>query len=322
MHNRSLLTVVACLAGCALAWSGTSATQAQTSEQIRFDKPEDALKTLLDATKSKDRPQMRKIFGVDAGELASGDETQDQADLEQFAKDLAAAAKLVKEGDDRIILQVGPDNYPFPIPLVRKDGKWYFDTPAGKEELLNRRIGENELKAIAVCRGYVAAQRDYYAEDWNDDGVIEYAQRLASSPGKKDGLYWETGDDEPSSPLGPLVAEAQAEGYGKATSRPTSPPTTQPATQPRPYHGYCYRVLSRQGEHAPGGKFDYVINGHMVAGFALVAWPVDWDSSGVMTFVVNTNGKVYQKDLGEKTADLVKDMTEYNPDSTWTLAKE
>ena len=318
MRNRSLFTLLTCFAGGVLLCAGASAVRAQASDQLRFDTPEDAMKALLEATKAKDRPQMRKIFGVEPGELASGDEVQDQADLDQFAKHLAAAAKLVKEGDDRVILQVGPEAYPFPVPLVRKDGKWYFDTPAGKEEILNRRIGENEIKAMAVCRGYAAAQREYHSQDWNGDGVVEYAQRLASTPGKKDGLYWETSEDEPPSPLGPMVAEAQAEGYGKATSRLT----TQPSTGPRPYHGYCYKVLMRQGPHAPGGKFDYVINGHMVAGFALVAWPVDYDSSGVMTFILNTNGKLYQKDLGEKTAEIARDMTEYDPDETWALVKD
>jgi hypothetical protein len=321
MRNRSLLTAVACLTGCVLLGALASSVSGQTAEQLRFDKPEDALKALLDATKSKDKPQMRKIFGVEPGELASGDEVQDQADLEEFAQHLATAAKFVNEGEDRAILQVGPEAYPFPVPLVRKDGKWFFDTIAGKEEMINRRIGENELKAIAVCNGFVVAQREYHTKDWNDDGIVEYAQKIKSTPGKKDGLYWETDEDETPSPLGPLVAEAQAEGYGpKATSKPA---TTQPAEhKPQPYHGYCYRVLTRQGDRAPGGKFDYVINGHMVAGFAMVAWPVDYDASGVMTFIVNANGKIYQKDLGEKTAEIAASMTEYNPDDKWTQVKD
>jgi hypothetical protein len=321
MRNHSLLTAVTCLAGCVLIGALASSASGQTADQLRFDKPEDALKALLEATKSKDHPRMRKLLGVEPGELASGDEIQDQADFDQFAKHLAEAAKLVHEGEDRVILEVGPEGYTFPIPLVRKDGKWFFDTPAGKEELMNRRIGENEIKAIAVCHGFVAAQREYNIKDWNNDGIVEYAQKIKSTSGKKDGLYWETDEDESPSPLGPLVAEAQAEGYGpKASSKPA---TTQPAEhKPHPYHGYCYRVLTRQGERAPGGKFDYVINGHMVAGFAMLAWPADYDSSGVMTFIVNANGKIYQKDLGEKTPAIAGSMTEYDPDNTWTLVKE
>jgi hypothetical protein len=298
----------------------TAGAADQPSEQIRFDSPESALKALLEATKARDQAQLRRIFGTEAKELSSGDEQQDQADLEEFAANLATASKLVPESDERVILQVGPNAYPFPIPIVRKDGKWYFDTPAGEEELLNRRIGENEIKTIAVCRGYAAAQRDYYARDWDEDGVIEYAQRIASTPGKKDGLYWQTPEGEPPSPLGPLVAEAHAEGY--AATQPTTPPTTQAAGMRRPYHGYIYKILKRQGERAPGGKFEYVINGHMVAGFALVAWPANWGKSGVMTFVVNTNGKVYEKDLGEKTAEIAAQMDTYDPDDTWRLSQE
>jgi hypothetical protein len=321
MRNRSFFTVVVILVAWVWTCAAASNAWAQAPEQVRFDTPDAALKALTEATKGKDHPQLRKIFGVEPGELASGDEVQDEADLDGFAKNLATAAKLVKEGDDRVILQVGPEAYPFPIPLVRKDGKWFFDTAAGKEELLNRRIGENEIKAMAVCRAYVAAQHEYHSKDWNDDGIVEYAQRLGSTTGKKDGLYWKTSEDDPPSPLGPLVAEAQAEGYGHGKDT-TSRPATQPAAGPHPYHGYCYKILTRQGEHAPGGKFDYVINGHMVAGFALVAWPVDWSSSGVMTFIVNANGKIYQKNLGEKTAELARDMTEYDPDSSWTLVKD
>jgi hypothetical protein len=324
MCNRLIGAAITGLVGSLLAWAPVPTVQAQTSDQLRFGSPEDALKALQEATKSKDHPQLRKILGVEAKELASGDEVQDRTDLDEFAKNLAAAAKLVPEGDDRVILHVGPMGYPFPVPLVRAEGKWYFDTPAGEEEMLNRRIGENELKAIAVCRGCVEAQRDYYDQDWDDDGVMEYAQRIGSTPGKKDGLYWETKDDEPTSPLGPMIAEAQAEGYGhgKATTQPTTQATSQPAAGPRPYHGYHYKILKQQGEHAPGGKHDYVINGHMVAGFAFVAWPATWGKSGVMTFVVNSNGKVYQKDLGEKTAELAKAITEYDPDDTWSLVKD
>ena len=248
------------------------------------------------------------------GEISSGDETQDQADLERFSQRLAQAADLSREGDARVILQVGPERHPFPIPIVREDGKWYFDTDAGKEELLNRRIGDNEINTIRVCRGYVAAQREYLLDDHDGDGVMEYAQRLASTPGRHDGLYWESRADEPLSPLGPLAAQAQAEGYGKVRSDAPS--------GPQPYHGYVYRILTGQGPHAPGGTHSYVIRGHMVAGFALVAYPLEWGSSGVMTFIVNSNGRVYQKNLGENTARAVARLNVYDPDSSWTIAEQ
>jgi hypothetical protein len=318
MYVLLISALVSGLIGGSAAWAAQPPAKSATTEQLRFKAPQEALDALREATEAKDRPKLRAIFGVEVGELGSGDEVADQADLDRFAKNLAAAAKLIPEGDDRVTLEVGANAYPFPIPLVRQDGSWHFDTPAGKEEMLNRRIGENEIRTLAVCRGYVAAQRDYYAADWDNNDVIEYAQRLASTSGKKDGLYWQTKADEPASPLGPLVAEAQTEGYGKASATPA---TTQPAG-PRPYHGYFYKILTRQGAHAPGGKYDYVMNGHMVAGFALVAWPDKWGSSGVMTFIVNTNGKVYEKNLGEKTADLVKEMTEYDPDDTWKQSKD
>lgn len=288
--------------------------QGKSGDALRFKAPDEALAALRAALEARDLPKLRAIFGVEVGELGSGDPVQDQADLEGFAKELAASARLVPDGDDALIVRVGAQAYDFPVPLIRKDNQWYFDADAGKEEMLNRRIGENELRTIAVCNGYVAAQRDYYARDWDGDGVIEYAQRLASTPGKKDGLYWESRPGEPTSPLGPLVAEAQGEGYGGQSA-------TQPAG-PRPYHGYCFRILTQQGERAPGGKYGYVINGHMLAGFALVAWPVQWGNSGVMTFLVNTNGRVLQKNLGEKTAEIAAALTEYNPDDTWAPALE
>ena len=173
---------------------------------------------------------------------------------------------------------------------------------------------DNELSTIRVCRGYVAAQREYFLEDRDGDGVMEYAQRLASTPGQHDGLYWATQPDEPLSPLGPLAAQAQTEGYGGARA--------DAASGPQPYHGYVYKILTRQGSHAPGGAYSYVIRGNMVAGFALVACPIQWGSSGVMTFIVNSNGKVLEKNLGEKTPELIARLNAYDPDSSWTLSKD
>ncbi len=274
-----------------------------------FDSPDEAMKGLSKACEAKDKEAIRAIFGPSITELGSGDEVQDQNDFENFARRLAAASRLVSEDDNTVILHVGVEDHPFPVPLVKVNDKWFFDTQAGLDEILNRRIGENEIKAAAVCRGYVLAQQEYMLADHDDDGVVEYAQRLASTPGKQDGLFWETSGEEPPSPLGALVAQARTEGYARRPANTTG--------GPRPYHGYLYKILTRQGPHASGGRFDYVINGHMVAGFALIAYPVEWGSSGVMTFMVNSNGNVLEKNLGAKTAELAAGVGVYDPDSSW-----
>lgn len=278
-----------------------------------FDSPDEAVKALMKACEAKDKEAMRVIFGPKIKELGSGDEVQDSNNFANFARRIAAACRQVPEDDNTVILHIGVEDHPFPVPLVKAKGKWSFDTQAGLEEILNRRIGENEIKAAAVCRGYVAAQQEYVLADHDGDGVVEYAQRLASTPGKQDGLFWETTGDEPASPLGALVAEARAEGYGKREAKD--------GDGPRPYHGYLYKIITRQGPHAPGGKFSYVVNGHMVAGFALIAYPVEWGSSGVMTFLVNSNGKVVEKNLGEKTAEVAARMDVYDPDGSWKASE-
>jgi hypothetical protein len=289
---------------------GTGSVAAQT-QQSTFASAEEAVSALKAAVDAKDLEALRKIFGPALKDLCSGDEVQDKADLIEFSERLAQQHKIVPEGEERATLEIGREAHPFAIPLVRKEGKWYFDTEAGKEEVLNRRVGENELGAIRVCRGYVVAQFEYYSEDRDNDDVLEFAQTFASSPGKRDGLYWATKPDEPMSPLGPAVAQARAEGYSRTQG-----------SAPQPYHGYVYRLLTRQGDRAPGGKVDYVINGNMLAGFALVAYPVDWQSSGVMTFQVAANGKVYQKDLGEKTAEIASKIEAFDIDPSWTLVKD
>jgi Protein of unknown function (DUF2950) len=246
-------------------------------------------------------------------------------DLNNFAMAIGESAQLQKAGDDKYIVTVGNDNWPTPIPIVKKDGKWIFDTSAGLEEVLNRRIGENELSAIETCRAYAVAQWEYYTEgDWDHDGVAEYAQKLYSTPGKHDGLYWETGEGEKASPLGKLVAAARAEGYGAeaktAGSSGKGGSEKEGAPEERaPYHGYYFKILTAQGAHAPGGKFSYIINGNMIAGYALVAYPAKWSNSGVMTFIVNQQGRVYQRNLGPDTAKVAAAMTEYNPTPSWKL---
>ena len=194
---------------------------------------------------------------------------------------------------------------------MKKDGQWFFDTEAGKDEILNRRIGGNELATLQVVRAYVEAQREYAAKDRDGREVLKFAQKIISSPGAKDGLYWPPELDGEISPLGPLAADAAAEGYGKT-----------PGNKRQPFHGYFFKILTRQGKHTPGGKYNYVINGNMIAGFALVAWPAEYGESGVMTFIVNQQGRVYQKDLGPQTAKTAEAMKAYDPDKTWAVSPD
>ncbi|MDB6020194.1 MAG: hypothetical protein JWQ04_51, partial [Pedosphaera sp.] len=229
-----------------------------------------------------------------------------------FVKRLTEKAELKRESDSKEMLEIGTEGWPFPIPLVKQDGHWFFDTEAGREEILNRRIGADELGAINVCHAYVDAQREYSGKDRNNDEVLEYAQHLRSTPGTHDGLYWPVRNEHDEiSPLGPLIAQAREEGYHRRTGMMTE-------DHPAPYHGYYFKILTRQGSHAPGGKYSYIINGHMIGGFALVAWPAEWGNTGVMTFIVNQRGKVLQKNLGPKTANIARALTTYDPDSTWT----
>jgi hypothetical protein len=273
-----------------------------------FSTSDEAVKALLEALRSKDNGQLIALFGKLKDELlSSGDEVQDNNNRAEFVGLAQEKTRIEALGENKAILHVGNNDWPFPIPIVKTGESWQFDAEQGYQEILNRRIGRNELSTIAAIRGYVEAQFEYANLDRDDDGVSEYAQKFRSDLGKFDGLFWEAGESQPQSPLGPLFAQAKAEGYKapEATGNPV------------PYHGYYYRILNRQGAAAPGGKYDYIINGNMIAGFGLVAFPAQYGSSGIMTFVVNHQGKVYQKDLGPKTAELVKSLNEYNPDSTW-----
>ena len=283
--------------------------------QKLFSSSEDAAKSLADAVKAKDKAALDEIFGPSAKDLRSGDRVQDAAEFEELAKHLAEKTSLVKEGDSKVILHIGNENWPFPIPIVRKDKQWFFDTEAGKEEILNRRIGENELTAILVSCAYVKAQREYALKDWDGDGIFAYAQKLRSDQGKRNGLFWRSAPGEEASPLGELLARAWHEGYKKEKAAFRE-------ERPTPFHGYYFKILTGQGKNAPGGKYNYIINGNMVGGFALVAFPSNWGKSGVMTFIVNQQGKVYQKNLGPDTAKIAREMRSYNPDTTWTRVKE
>ena len=284
------------------------------ADEERFSSPQAAVDALKAAVLASDTNAMHAIFGPAAHSLVSADFVEAVQERELFVSRLKEKVNLVAESDSKVVLQLGADGWPFPIPLVKQDGQWRFDTEGGKEEILNRRIGASELGAIQVCRAYVQAQREYASVDHNGAGVLEYAQHLRSTPGTHDGLYWSTRTGDELSPLGPLVAQARVEGYRQKTKILTD--------EQSPYHGYYFKILTRQGKHAAAGKCNYVINGHMIAGFALVAWPAEWGNTGVMTFVVNQQGKVYQKNLGPKTASVAQAMTAYDPDNTWTLAKE
>jgi len=283
---------------------------AQEVKQKVFGSPEEAMKTLAETVKAGDTKGMMAILGPEGEDIIdSGDEVADKNAREQFVKAYQERVDFVKEKEDRVSIIIGNDHWPLPIPIVKKGEGWVFDTKAGREEVLNRRIGRNELKAIQVCLAYVEAQREYATTDRGRDGIIQYAQKVASDKDRRNGLYWEAAEGEVPSPLGPLAAKAAAEGYRR------------PGDKPMPFHGYYYKILKGQGPNAPGGAYHYVINGHMVAGFALVAWPAEYGVSGLMTFLVNQNGTVYEKHLGPKTEEIVKGMTRYNPDQTWRRAQ-
>jgi hypothetical protein len=288
----------------------TSWTQA-AEVGTTFAKPEEAAQALATAAAAKDRVAVRAIFGLATDEMVAADPVQATHDLEKFAAAFESAHRLTKKSDTEMILEVGKDNWPFPIPLVKQGDRWHFDTDAGKDELLTRRIGRNELDTLETVRAYVDAQREYASRDRNGNEVLQYAQKFASSPGKKDGLFWSPDLDGEISPLGPLAAEAYEEGYRKKATG-----------EAVPYHGYYFKILTRQGSQAPGGRYDYIINGNMIGGFALVSWPAQYGESGIMTFIVNQQGKVYQKNLGPKTGKLASSMKEYNPDSSWQISKD
>ena len=279
--------------------------------QRLFASPDEAAKALQAAAEAKDRAAFRAIFGPEFDRVITGDEVQDANNAKRFATLLAQGCQPVKAGEDSITFEIGTNNYPMVVPLVKADGQWHFDTAAGMNEIINRHIGKDELNAVGVCRAYVVAQRQYASANPDAGGGAKYAQKFKSTAGMKDGLYWPAAENEPASPFGPLVADAHAEGYGQ-----------HKGAGPHPFHGYYFRILTRQGQAVPGGKMDYLLHGNLAKGFALVAYPENWDQSGIMTFIVNQDGKVFQRNLGEKTPRIAGGMKEYNPDGKWTLVQD
>ncbi len=280
-------------------------SMAQQPGQKTFSSPEEASQALVTAAQSNDEKAMVGILGADGKQIvSSGDDAEDAESRANFVKKYQEMHRLAKQTDGSTVLYIGAENWPTPIPLVSKGKAWFFETEVGRQEILYRRIGRNEMSTIRVCQELVAAQKEYSADH------KEYAQKIFSDEGQQNGLYWKTSGDR-LSPIGPLVAAAVTESYAKSRG-----------SAPTPYRGYYYHVLTHQGKNAPGGAKAYIAGGKMTRGFAFVAYPAEYRSSGVMTFLVNEDGVVYQKDLGKKTEALAKAMKEYNPDASWQKSEE
>jgi hypothetical protein len=308
------LTALTFIIAAVILLSGACSTSVDKSmRQKSFASPEEAVDALVAAVKANNKKEMLDVLGPEGKELiSSGDEVADKAGHEKFIKAYDKMNKLEKASADKIVLHIGKDNWSLPIPVVKKGNSWVFDTKAGKEEILNRRIGRNELNVIEVLHAYVNAQHEYASKDRNGDGVMQFAQKIISTEGKHDGLYWKAKEDEELSPLGPLVAQAAKEGYTKKVDD----------INLSPFHGYYYKVLKGQGKYATGGAYDYVVKGKMILGFALIAYPSQYRNSGIMTFMVNQEGVIYEKNLGKNTVSIVKAMKKFNPDKTWRKGEE
>ena len=301
-HGASRVPRIVLAAALVLAMASVAGAQQS------FQTPEEAADALASAAKAGDRNALLTVLGRDGEDIvSSGDDVDDEAARQRFIAAYDAKRQITRDGDSKAIMVIGQEDFPFPIPIVRKNGSWQFDSAAGRQEILYRRIGRNELAAIQASLAYVDAQNEYAEKDRTGAGAGIYAQRIVSRPGSKDGLYWPAAQGEEESPLGELVAQATGEGY-RADGRRA------------PYHGYYYKVLTRQGSNTTGGALNYVAGGKMISGFALVAYPAEYGNSGVMTFVVNHNGTIFQKDLGRQTEKLAARMTSFNPNETWTKA--
>src|SRR5271163_567728 len=306
MKINSCNLLLATLIAITALSTGCNKSQPVASGPQTFASPETAGQAVYAAAKAGDSNVVLAIFGPEAKELIlSGDPVQDKAGLDLFTGRYDEMNRWGKLANGGMVLDVGAENYPFPFPLLKNSsGRWYFDTASAKEEILARRIGGNELATVDVLNAMADAQVEYFSHSHDGSSVYQFAQKFVSDAGKQNGLYWKAADDEPESPLGPLAAEASADGYGGGT-------------QPAPFHGYFYRMITKQGNHAQGGAKNYVVNGNMTGGFAILAYPAEYRNSGVMTLMTNQDGNVYEKDLGAQTADLAKAITEFNPDDTW-----
>jgi hypothetical protein len=296
----------------AVASAPPAAAPAENIAVATFPSAKAAADAFIHAVKTNASAALTQILGAKATDLlSSGDPARDEESRKNFIKNYDAKHALVSEGKDRVTLTVGTRDWPLPFPIVRSGGAWSFDAEAGAQELAYRRIGHNELNAMKVMRALADAQKVYAATGHDGEPAGAFAQRIRSKPGTQNGLYWDVGENEPPSPAGDLIAEATNEGAQEGATLPNGKPT--------PFYGYYYRVLRRQGEHAPGGEKDYVVDGRMTGGFALLAWPAEYGRSGVMTFMLSRRGKLYQKDLGEATETAIKDLRSFDPDSTWTV---
>jgi hypothetical protein len=286
----------------------SSCAFAQGMERKKFKSPEAAFSALLEAVKKNDAGALLSIFGRSGKDIiSSGNAAVDKEAREYFVKAAGDAVKFSPLDDETMLILIGKNESTYPVPLVKSPQGWVFFTEDGKEEIINRGVGRNELNAIQVTLAYVDAQYEYASKDRDGDGVLQYARKFVSHAGKKDGLYWKAAPAEEASPLGPLFARATEEGYQ----------LKKKGEKPAPYHGYYFKILKGQGSNAPGGERDYIINGRMVAGFGLVAYPAEYGVSGIMTLIVNQEGTVYEKDLGPKTNSIAKSMKIYDPDNTW-----
>ena len=307
MTRLSRVTATVLVAVASVLTVGCSSSATDDANQLSFDTPEQATAALVAALEKRDVPTFRRLLGLRAGDIvSSGDTAADQRDRDAFLARYRVRHQLVAGGPDDLILQVGEDDWPVPVPLQRHEGRWRFDGEAAIHELQARRIGANELRTIDVMRGFVQAQEEYAAVGHDGAAPGIYAQVMRSDPGRQNGLYWEVAAGEPPSPAGPFLAAAAAEGY------------RTDASTPAPYHGYVYRTLFSQGPAASGGAFDYIVDSKLTKGFALLAYPAQYRVTGVMTFLVNHDGLVWQRDLGDRTSALAAAITQFNPDSTWT----
>ena len=306
----AMVVVLAAMWACSSAGRQTGAPEAALS-QTSYATPEAAAQGLIDALATGDRQAIQAVLGPDADQLGSGDPVADAADRKHFVAIAQSQHRIVHADDNVAYMEVGPKEWRLPIPIVKERDGWQFDTPAGVQVVEDLRVGRDELHTIATMRAYVDAQYEYAAQNPTGEPGRQFAQRFKSSEGKKDGLYWPVAPGEPQSPLGPLAAKAAEEGYFKT-----------PSDKPTPYHGYVYRILTAQGAHVPGGAMSYMVNGRLTRGFGLLAYPAVYGKSGVMTFMVNQRGIVYQKDLGEKTPALAEKITAYDPDDSWTPVTE